>query len=155
MREVDTDNRRQQLRSQSDGKSKGKEKGVRIGCWRYTLIVRIAVTISIVTSIRKCPNCAIPFSNSVSGGLSFNFAEIFPNSVSSQVKIDTAFPLPLTTLVPIQREFVCFPSGVSAFSIPVSFSTGKVSPVRMTSLTKRFFESRIRQSAGTVSPDLK
>ena len=47
-----------------------------------------------------------PRSNSVSGGLSFNCAETWPNSVAAPVRTTTALAAPLTTWVPMNRVLV-------------------------------------------------
>src|SRR2546422_4705732 len=73
----------------------------------------------------------MPRSKSVSGGLSFSLSDSLPHSVSLPVLMTSAFPLPLTTCVPIQRAFVRRPIGVSTRSTATAFSTGKVSPVIM------------------------
>jgi len=40
------------------------------------------------------------------------------------VETASTFPLPLTTLVPIQREFVRFARGLSTLRTSAAFSTG-------------------------------
>ena len=83
---------------------------------------------------------------------SFNFCDIFPNSVFFPVFITTAFPYPPTTEVPMKRTFFLLFKGVSGGKTSGSFSTGKGSPVKIASFTKRSLDSKIRQSAGTISP---
>jgi hypothetical protein len=80
---------------------------------------------------------------------------MFPNIVLSPVSITSAFALPLTILVPSQREFVLFDSSVCSSNTPASFLTGKDSPVKLDSFACSSLASISKQSAGIISPALK
>ena len=94
----------------------------------------------------------MPRSNPVSGGRSRSDPEIRPNSVSRPVRTTRSRAVPLTTLVPKKTQFVRRPSGASGGTAPTAFSTGKVSPVKVASATKRSVSSRTRPSPGMMSP---
>ena len=53
MSKVDADNRRQQLRGQPTASAREKRKESRTGRARYTLMAKMATTITSVTSMRK------------------------------------------------------------------------------------------------------
>jgi len=59
---------------------------------------------------------------------------------------------PLTTWVPMKRQFVLAATGASCCASPAPLAAGKLSPVRVASSTDRSLDSRMRQSPGTVLP---
>lgn len=63
-----------------------------------------------------------------------------------------AFALPLITFVPMSKTSVLLVAGISSETILTFFSTGKISPVKTDSLTKRSLDSKITQSDGILSP---
>ena len=89
------------------------------------------------------------------GGRSRSGSEIRPNSVSAPVRTTRSRGRAADD-ARAQEEAVRSAGRAArpAGSAPAAFSTGKVSPVRAASSTKRSFASRMRPSPGIMSPAL-
>jgi hypothetical protein len=109
-------------------------------------------TISTITRSSSTPNCWMPRANSVSGGASRSRCATAPKAVCSPVCTTSTVAVPLRTDVPRYTALVRRAGGVSAGSTPGCFSTGKDSPVRLASLTRKSRLSSTRPSAGTRLP---
>ena len=75
---------------------------------------------------------------------------ICPILVFIPVSVTIAFPLPLTTILPINAVFFISPNGISSLFITwLVLVTGSVSPVKLDSSIFKLNSSIILQSAGT------
>ena len=93
-----------------------------------------------------------PFSKVVLGGFAFRSLARMPSMVSLPTASTMAFALPLTTLLPIKARFSVSVRESRRWTGAGSFSTASLSPVSADWLRKRSLASRIRRSAGIISP---
>ena len=88
----------------------------------------------------------------VSTASSATDAAIFPNKVESPTETTTAVAVPEIILLPI-KAILLYSVIFSFFSwIFPNFSIGSLSPVKLAWLTNKSFASKIRTSAGIMSP---
>ncbi len=126
-----------------------------------TPTTKTTIQIPITSFVRKLDNSVIFFCNGVSSLLAlFNASAILPTSVSMPHATTTALPLPYTTVEPLYNMFFLSPRVTSSlpcfkYKTSISLLTGTDSPVKAASSAFRECDSRIRQSAGTVSPASK
>ena len=111
-------------------------------------------TTGTITSMKRMSTqetALTPFSKVLLGGFAFSSFASSPSRVSPPTATTSARALPLITLLPRKARScrsVRLPSGAGA---PL-FSTGSLSPVSADWLTNRSRASRIRRSAGIMSP---
>jgi hypothetical protein len=101
-----------------------KMNASRTGRWKATLMAKMAITSTSVTSSSRYPKRRTPRSNSVSGGRSRSRPATLPNSVALPVRTTMAEALPLTTWVPMKSVLARCPSGASTATVPALFSIG-------------------------------
>ena len=99
------------------------------------------------------PVCASRFCSGVSRSkLSLSISAILPVSVPAPVSVTMASALPVSVCVPEYSIFCLCARGVPCASVLRFFSIGMDSPVSEASFTVSPIQSKIRQSAGTISP---
>ena len=102
--------------------------------------------------VSRWPKRRIPRSNSVSGGAASGGARWRRTGSARRWRRSGSGRCRCATLVPRKTQFNRSRKPAVAATGPGRFSTGKLSPVRTASLTKKSAASRITPSAGTRLP---
>ena len=115
-----------------------------------------AGAITAMKRISSRDTCPIPWSKAVAGPLSSPTLRASPpKTVPPPTATATARALPLTTVLPWKARQARSVRGSFSQPLPAGaavFSTGSLSPVRAAWLMKRSRASKMRRSAGIISP---